>query len=94
MAAAMRTQFEANESRGGWREIRAGNIDDWFKWLRANVDTLEQAVKGEFQPGEVETLGEQHIEIAARAADVANLAAIIAQNAGSLKMPEDHENVD
>lgn len=85
-ARHMRSQFETNESIGGWRVIRPDNMPAYFAWLRENVDLLEKAcVEG--TPGDS---GEDQLaDIAAAAADVANLAAIIAQNAGALRKPPD-----
>jgi hypothetical protein len=85
--AAMRTQFEANDVRGGWR---SRDLPDQIKYL----DELQELViklansicGGSHRPGE-EPLGllEQQAEILAKAADVANLSLILADNAGAIK---------
>lgn len=83
-ARHMRSQFEANESIGGWRVIRPENMAGYFVWLRESVDLLEKATQ-EGTPGDS---GEDQLaDIAAAGADVANLAAIICQNAGALRVP-------
>lgn len=78
-SAAMRAQFDACESRGGWR---GRGVEEQFIELNANISFLRDEIEGGSDPSE--TLQESRARILALAADVANAALIIADNAGAI----------
>ena len=85
----MVAQFEANSSRGGWRDQLSPDIvaiqDQHIHWCLENLTQLSKAVHGELLAGE-----DQRAAIIEAAADVANMALIVADCANAIKyLPED-----
>lgn len=81
-AREMVTQFDVNRWRGGWR---GHEMKDLFSWMRDEIAKLEQAVIDDDRLPVTDTFDEQKLEIRHRAADIANLCLIVADNANALR---------
>lgn len=89
-SAAMLSQFLANEDRDGWLQpMNEGVPQHHFDELQLNIARLQAA----FEFKDEVTLQEQRTEVLACAADVANMALIIADCARAIVTPPSPEEL-
>ena len=82
--SAMRGQFTANDGRGGWRSQDLEDQAMYFREMQNTMNKLADLIAGGASTTELSLL-ECRAEILAQAADIANIALILADNAGAIK---------